>query len=340
MLILPTCWVESCKLKASGERVFKSRLVAQGHLDTRLDINTTTGSCPQEAIRLNFLAAMTSPYYDPNNILVCNVTCAFLQSVLISAKTRPVAILPPIGHPDRGKYVWLCLRAVYGLPDGSYCFEVFLTQVLTSLGYVRVVDAIWAKIDPKTKRVLYTITQYADDLMIIPIWGDVRTAEAELCKHLDMGAAEPLHRYVGCDYTIAKDYVRITQKSYIQSIYKPRLQKVPIQPLPSNVLEEQDTSAPLSSEDATMYRSHLGALAFVATVSRPDLSFACAWLSKFNQQPTTRSRRLLDQALGYAHATADLAITIRRPGKDFYMLAHVDASFGSATKLYPQAATY
>ena len=142
VLVLPTRWVESRKLKSSGERVFKSRLVAQGHLDTRLDLTTTTGACPQDSIRLNYLAAMSSPTYDPANILVCDVTCAFLQSELVSASKRPVAIQPPLGHPDRGEVVWLCKKAVYGLPDGSHCFEVFLAGILQKLGYTRVVDGI------------------------------------------------------------------------------------------------------------------------------------------------------------------------------------------------------
>ena len=77
--------------------------------------------------------------------------------------------------------------------------------------------------------------------------------------------------------------------------------------------------------------------AFVATVSRPHLAYACTWLSKFNQVPTKRARRLLDGALRYAHATAKTSITLKRPGKDFYLSAHVDASFASATEIYPQS---
>jgi hypothetical protein len=168
------------------------------------------------------------------------------------------------------------------------------------------------------------------------IFGDIKKGEAELRRHLDMGPAEPLTRYVGCQYEVHQDRVIITQKQYVESLPAPP-GKVPKQPLPANVLEEADLSDPLDRESATRYRSNLGALAFVANVTRPDLAYACTWLSKFNQEPTLRARRLLDGVLRYAKGTANTSIVLRRPGPHFRLVAHVDASFASATEIYPQS---
>jgi hypothetical protein len=334
---LPTRWVDTKKLK-KGARVFKSRLVIKGHLDTRLELITQTGACPQESIRLNYLAAMTSPNFNPANIRVIDVRCAFLQAPLLS-KT-PVAVIPPVGHPDRGVYVWKLINAMYGLPDAPYAFEVYLSDILVKLGYVRVIDGIWVKMDKTSNkpRVLFTLTQFADDLQLIPIHGDGDQGEAELRAHLDLQPAEPLARYVGCDHEVTKDYIRITQEAYASTLAAPA-GNPPTQPLPSSVLEEEDNSEPLQTMgEITKYRSDLGAYAYLATTSRPDLSYSSTYFSKFNQVPTKRARRLLDSAMRYAKATAKTSIVLKKTTKkELHLVCHCDASFASTTEIYPQS---
>ncbi len=157
---------------------------------------------------------------------------------------------------------WRLLKSVYGLPDAGANFKKLIQSVFVKLGYTMTIEGLWVKVDPLTQKVLYTISQYVDDLQVIAIHGDINRAEAELKQHLDCQPAAPLKRVVGVDYEVGKEFIRATQKNYAQSL-QPQQGSVPKQPLPSNILEKDDTSPVLSNpKEITKYRSDLGAYAY------------------------------------------------------------------------------
>ena len=137
---------------------------------------------------------------------------------------------------------------------------------------------------------------------------------------------------------IGSDFIQATQKSYSESLDAPD-GSTPNQPLPSNVLEQDDTSNPITTKhETTKYRSDLGAYAYLASTTRPDLSYSATFSSRYNQQPTQRARRLLDAALRYAKETANVSLMIKKPhAKELRLTCHCDASFGSANSPYPQS---
>ena len=227
--------------------------------------------------------------------------------------------------------------SVYGLKDSGRNFEKLIHAVFVKLGYINILEGIWVQVDPVTKKVLTTISQYVDDLQVIAIHEDIDRAEAELRQHLDCQPAEELKRVVGVDYEIGPDYIKASQKDYAESL-QPRDGHIPWQPLPSNVLEKEDNSKVIECpKEITEYRSNLGAYAYLASTSRPDLSYSATFFSRSNQQPTEQAERLLQAAMRYAKHTADVSLMIKQPAKDVLRLTcHVDASFGSEHNIYPQ----
>ena len=53
---------------------------------------------------------MSGPRWSPNQVRVIDVSNAYLQSKMTNK--NPVYLLPPVGHEDRGRYVWLIHRYV------------------------------------------------------------------------------------------------------------------------------------------------------------------------------------------------------------------------------------
>ena len=172
---------------------------------------------------------------------------------------------------------------------------------------------------------------------MIAIKGNIDKAEQELKQFLDCQPAEPLKRVVGVDYEVGRDFIKATQKNYALSL-QPQDGPIPKQPLPSNILEVEDQSPVLTDpKEITKYRSDLGAYAYLATTSRPDLIYSSTFFSRFSQQPTEFSVRILHAAMRYAQATADVSLMIKKSNNDVLRLnCHVDASFGSSTNIYPQ----
>jgi hypothetical protein len=327
---LPCRFVDTRKLK-DGKRVFKSRLVARGDLDDRVELETTTGACPQDHIRLNLLMALCGPNWSPNNVRIIDVRNAYLQAS-IDKGHEEVYLLPPVGHPDReaGK-VWLLHKYVYGLKDAGNGFARFLETQFKKLKYVSIIDGIWTKCDELTGKVLYSISAFVDDMCCAAIHGDIDRCEAELRSVLDCQPSEPLKRCVGVDYELGPDYIRCNQVAYAKSLDAP-LGPVPAQPLPSNVLEHEDNSRVFTDKlDIKLYRSDLGAYSYLANTTRPDLMYSAAYLSKYMMAPTEQARRLLTNAMRYAQATGDVSLVLHRPADTsvLRLTTHVDASLGS-----------
>ena len=84
----------------------------------------------------------------------------------------------------------------------------------------------------------------------------------------------------------------------------------------------------LSREEATMYRSLVGGLLYIANQTRPDASFPVNFLSRFMQRPTRLHLRYAMKVLGYLYFTKEKKIYLGRLN-DRGMEAYSDASFGN-----------
>jgi len=126
--------------------------------------------------------------------------------------------------------------------------------------------------------------------------------------------------FLGFEIEKQDDYIRITQRTYIESIVKdsPEILSLPSKttPLPSPLrfspTDAQTPHAPNKSK-VTRYRSTVACL---AVVSRPDLSYEVNFLSHFMSDPTLEADALANRVLRYAYDRKDFGIRIPfpRPG--------------------------
>uniref|UniRef100_A0A0G4GI69 Integrase catalytic domain-containing protein n=1 Tax=Chromera velia CCMP2878 TaxID=1169474 RepID=A0A0G4GI69_9ALVE len=328
--------VDTLKLKPEGEREFKARAVARGDQDTRQDIDTAMCGCPPDSVRFVLLAALGSPHFNEDSIASVDCQNAYLQAKLRSP--RPVFVCPPKCYPDyKMGVLWKLKKALYGLKDAGRLFEDHLWDLLQKLGWEAspLTGVFWKK---KVGRVVGLLSQYVDDLIVVSLDGSISEMVTEIAEVVECKEPERLGRYVGSDYEILPNgRIWCSQKQYIESIPGEQ-SKTPTQPLPSGVNREEDKSETLDAEGHKRYRQLLGELSYAAHCTRPDLEYASAWLSQFNQSPTVRAWRLLNRAIKYGKATSNRGILLDPPKhhEPMEVLLYCDAAGGSDEYPHPQ----
>jgi hypothetical protein len=138
----------------------------------------------------------------------------------------------------------------------------------------------------------------------------------------------PKH-FVGMDMDVTCDRIFLSQTRYALSLPVDLPSKPIPNPLPTDILQEDDSSPVLSPSDATKYRSLLGAFAYLV-LTRLDVCFAVSYFGRYNQAPTEKAYRLLVRAAQYAKSTAYMGINYPvRTANAFHLTAYSDASLAS-----------
>uniref|UniRef100_A0A0G4IA33 Reverse transcriptase Ty1/copia-type domain-containing protein n=1 Tax=Chromera velia CCMP2878 TaxID=1169474 RepID=A0A0G4IA33_9ALVE len=273
-----------------------------------------------------------------------DVVQAYLQALLPSSHT-PAYVLPPPDHPNRGHHLWKLLKAVYGLPDADKVFEDFLSSKLRELGWsTTLFPGVWflRGADEEIRGILCT---YVDNLLLIDIGEDAADLSGPLRDHVVCGDDTDATSgcFVGVQFNVTADGILIYQHDYISSFSLPpefsSSESCPAdKPLPVGATHEEDISPPLDTAGARVYRELLGQVGYVAYCTRPNISLAHSYLSRFMAAPTERAFRLLLQTIRYLRSTPSLGIPIRPSLNPDELIAvvHADASFGTPDSPHPQ----
>jgi len=123
-----------------------------------------------------------------------------------------------------------------------------------------------------------------------------------------------LHYFLGIEVSRVRDGILLTQEKYATDILK-RVGMTNCKPVaaPLSVSEKLSVHEgnPLGSNDATNYRSVVGALQYL-TLTRPDISFAVNKVCQFLHAPTTVHWTAVKRILRYVKLTAKLGLKISR----------------------------
>ena len=252
-------WVYSEK-DVDGKKVSKARLVARGYeeiLETPKDSPTANKESSRIAI-----AVISSKEWNINSV---DIRAAFLQGKDLD---RDIYLKPPKEAKCPGK-LWKLKRCVYGLNDASrfWYFRVkeelnrlgcsnskydaslfiYYTDCLEGLLVAHVDDFLWAGTDKFYKSVIVKLKQTFQ----------ISTEETTMFK------------YLGVHLKRTNNGIYATQQKYTEG-----LQELEIQP---TRFKEKDS--PINDDEREMLRSVIGKLSWLATQTRPDLSYDVCELS-------------------------------------------------------------
>lgn len=137
-----------------------------------------------------------------------------------------------------------------------------------------------------------------------------------------------LKNFLGMEIKLQDNKNCITQATLIEKMltkFKMEECKPAITPMMTNFQVET-----LQIKENIPYRELIGSLLYVATISRPDITYAVVFLSRFLDKPTEQLWQAAKRILRYLKYTQDLALIYERtsPTDEDKLLAYADADWG------------
>ena len=326
--IVGSKWVFKRKVGANGviDR-YKARLVAQG-FSQRFGVDYDETFCPVvsfESLRTLIAAAVQKGLM----IHQMDVTAAFLNGKI----EEEVYMRQPEGFVESGKQHLVCKlkHSLYGLKQAPRCWNSVLDKSLKEMGFEQ------SPSDP----CVYISSGEADSLIIcvyvndIVICGNDGSCIAEVKKSFskkfkvkDLGE---LKYFLGVNViqNRHKGTVWLGQQTYTESVLKKNgFDNAKSISSPVDV-GTKHTKATDSSElvDPSLYQSAVGSLLYLATKTRPDISFAVGSVARYCSKPTREHWTAVKRIFRYLKGTSSLGL-LYQPQSSRKLIGYSDADWG------------
>ena len=321
-------WVFKRKTNADGsiER-YKARLVAQGFSQKAGEDYDET-FCP--VVRFESVRSVIAMAAQHDLMLhQMDVTSAFLNGDL----QEEIYLSQPKGFEVEDRSLVCKLnKSLYGLKQAPRCWNTALDSQLKKMGFIQSMS------DPclytTSEGELFIIAVYVDDIILAgkeaSKMNEVKQALSTKFEIKDMGE---LHYFLGVSVhrNREKNSVWIGQPAYTASIiekYGMKDAKPIATPVNTSIklikAKEGDELA-----DMALYQSAVGSLQYLATMTRPDISFAVSNVGKFSSQPTKEHWTAVKRIIRYLKGTQDYGLLYMRDStvSDVFV-GYSDSDFG------------
>lgn len=283
---------------------YKARLVVRGFSQRPgIDYNETYAPVIRyESIRLLFSLAAKEDF----EIAQFDIKTAFLNGEL----DEEIFMQLPTGVTDAGSVVKL-KKSLYGLKQSPRQWNKRFHQFLCKFNFISSeADRCVYKGNIEGERVLLAL--YVDDgLVMAKTQQAVEMVICYLQQEFEITLGD-MKTYVGIE--IKRDrklkQIKLTQKNYLLRVAKrfnmedAKGISTPMEAGKHLVINNNDTSARIN----VPYREAVGSLMFAACVTRPDIMFAVAVVSRYLEQPATEHWTAVKRIIRYAKETADYGI--------------------------------
>lgn len=183
------------------------------------------------------------------------------------------------------------------------------------------------------KNVTIYLLIYVDDIIVTSSSNQaIEALLADLKDNFALKDLGDLHYFLGIQVTRTSDDLILSQEKYAADL----LSKVgmsnckPVStPMSASEKLSVNDGEPLSPEDATKYRSIVGALQYL-TLTRPDIAFSVIKICQFLHCPTSVHWTAVKRILRYVHQTLHLGIRFRR-SSSLLVSAFSDADWAGCT---------
>ncbi|KAJ0970933.1 hypothetical protein J5N97_018892 [Dioscorea zingiberensis] len=315
MNLIDCKWVFKLKRRADGSiDRYKARLVAKGFKQRYgIDYDDTFSPVVKSAtIRVVLSLAISKGW----NLRQLDVQNAFLHGIL----EEDVFMKQPPGFEDPHQSQLVCKldKALYGLKQAPRAWHSRLSSKLYELGFIPSRADTSLFIYNHDGVTVYMLV-YVDDIIIT---GSSDQAVNQLLQKLqaefaikDLGE---LHYFLGIEVKKTSTGIVLTQSKYTSELLKKmNMEKCKPVTAPMTVTEKlsRTEGEPLSPEDATRYRSIVGALQYL-TLTRPDISFSVNRVCQFLHSPTTQHLTAVKRILRYLKYTANHGLSVNKSSSE------------------------
>ena len=302
-------WSYDVKRNADGTvNRYKARFCAQGfsQMEGFDYYHTYSNTVRMDTLRMLLAGACAKSYF----LTGADVKTAYLNGTL----DEKIYMRQPQGFEQNGPngepMVCELKKSIYGLKQSGACWERCLLQELKKIGFTRCEgDPCLYKLQ-KGKSVLF-LTTYVDDLLFASSDLAIRTdVMARLNKVFEVKDTGILTWFLNTAirHERIQKRIEIDQSLYIEDLMhtflpgevdKPR--KAPSLPCTEQILS-LPTDLPPEQVDAR-YRSGVGKLNWLVTMTRFDLAFAVSTLARFNHRGGAPHMEMLLNTIRYAFNT-------------------------------------
>lgn len=314
--VLDVKWVYTKK----SDGMYKARLVVRGFQQTDEidDVYSPVAKMQTLKILLSYCCQMGL------GIEQMDVETAFLNGKVKSE----VYVKQPKGYNDNTNKICKLLKALYGLKESPRAWYECLDTFLVSLGFERSNNDSCLYTLRNEKDTIYLLI-FVDDLLICgkdakEIKG-IKVLLSERFKMKDLGR---IKEYLGItiDYESDKNEIKLNQTKYIESLIKKyNLENSKLYNTPMEVnlkIEKSDYC-----ERDIRYRNLIGALLYISSATRPDISFSVNYLSRFQNCFNETHYKYALRILKYLYLTKNLNLMYKRNENVNIIDCHVDADW-------------
>lgn len=254
-----------------------------------------------------------------------DVETAFLNGNIKSE----VYIYPPEGYKIEENKVCLLRKSLYGLResprDWYECFHDFLLSInfkRSNYDYCLYLGSI-------NNKQTYIIL-YVDDILIfgenITIINEIKENLNKRFKMKDLGK---VNKYLGIEIKYYDKQISLSQQDYIESLaHKYNITDCRKTETPMEINLKLDLATKLNEK--LKYRNLIGALSYIANGTRPDISYAVNFLSRFQNGYDETHFKYALRVLKYLYSTKSLKLTYdKQLDHDNIMDAYVDADWAA-----------
>jgi len=253
-----------------------------------------------------------------------DVETAFLNGTVKSE----VFVKQPTGYDDKSGKVCKLNKALYGLRESPRAWYECFDEYIQNLGFQRSESDYCLYIKQENDETIYLIL-FVDDLLICgKTMEKINEIKTKLSCKFAMKDLGEVRTYLGINikYDYKNNEMKLDQSEYIEFLaekYNIVNSKLYCTPMEQNLSLEPAQSA---SNDIK-YRNLIGALLYINTGTRLDISYSVNYLSRFQNNYDETHYKYALRILKYLYLTRELQLTYKRNLKAEVVDCFVDADW-------------
>lgn len=309
-------WVYTIK----NDELFKARIVVRGYQQDELidDIYSPVAKMQSLKILLAYCCNKGLIIYQ------MDVETAFLNGKVKSE----VYVKQPPGFEDGTDKVLKLDKALYGLRESPRAWYDCFDEYLRDLNFERSENDNCLYILKMKDDYLYLIL-FVDDLLICGNnKEELNKIKGLLLKKFKIKDLGIIKTYLGIDidYNYEKGELSLDQSKYIDSLEKRyNLQNSKLYSTP---MEQNLKLLPAQSENKNIkFRNLIGALLYISSGTRPDISFSVNYLSRFQNSYDDTHYKYALRVLKYLILTKNMKLTYCRNNNSEILKCYVDSDW-------------